>query len=63
MLELLYKRALVAAKAWASHYPKRFKINNEGKGDIIITRPSKITHKEPWVGLASLALYGGVMHY
>jgi len=38
MLELLYKRALVAAKAWASHYPKRFKINNEGKGDIIHTR-------------------------
>jgi hypothetical protein len=24
-IELLYKKALVAAKAWASHYPKRFK--------------------------------------
>ncbi len=38
MFELLYKRALVAAKAWASHYPKRLKINNKGKGDIIHTK-------------------------
>jgi hypothetical protein len=28
-----------------------------------LTRPSKIAHKRPWAGLASLALYGGVMRW
>lgn len=42
-IELLHKRALVAAKAWASHYPKKEFKRDEIQDELSIQDASKRT--------------------